>query len=236
MSSYRILNTRPTHQADSLTHLIENKGGFVFNLPVFEIQSIEFDIKTIDDYDYIIFLSANAVKHFFKKNCQTPSHVIAIGPATKFALEKMGVKKVFMPTQFSSDGILSLREMQSIQNKKMAIICGENSKSHLPNALKKCGAKVISIICYRRNPIIYDMNIIFQKLIGNKINVIVSTSLESYFALLSLFQYPEHRAWLLQNTICVINDEMRQQATLDGFSRVIQANNATSEAIVAAIY
>ncbi len=236
MSSYRVLNTRPKHQADSLNHLIENKGGVVFNLPVFEIQPVQFPVENTDKFDCLIFLSTNAVANFFQKHTPQGECIIAIGPATKFALEEQGVRDVICPSQFNSEGILLLPEMQSIKNKKIAIICGENSKSLLPDALKKRGAEIKSIICYRRNPVAYDMNIVFKTITDSDINCIVSTSLESYFALLLLFKNPKHRAWLLKNTICVISDEMKQQATKDGFSRVIQANNATSEAIVAAIY
>lgn len=232
MSSYRVLNTRPAHQAASLTRLIENKGGFVFNLPVFEIQAVPFDADNADEFDYLIFLSTNAVIHYFQKCTRQGARIIAIGTATKLALEKQGVRDVICPSQFNSDGILSLPEMQSVKNKKIVIICGENSKSILLNALRKRGAKAKSIICYRRHSIAYDMHIIFQKIIDSHIDYIISTSLESYFALLTLFENPDRRAWLLKKTICVISDEMKQQAINDGFLDVIQAKNAIDEAIV----
>lgn len=235
MSSYRVLNTRPAHQANSLTRLIEDKGGFVFNLPVFDIHPVKVNTENLNEFDCIIFLSANAVMHFLKEKVQNPARMIAIGPATQFALEKMGIENIILPSQFSSDGILSLREMQSVKNKKIAIVCGEHSKSLLPDTLKKRGAEIKSIVCYRRNPIAYDMDIIFKKITDSDINCIVSTSLESYFALLLLFKNPLHRAWLLKKTICVISDEMRQQATADGFARVIQADNATNDAIMAVL-
>lgn len=235
MSSYRVLNTRPAHQADSLTRLIENKGGFVFNLPVFEIQPVNVNTENLDEFDYIIFLSANAVMNFFKGQFQNLTRIIAIGPATQSALEKIGIENIILPSQFNSDGILSLPEMQSVKNKKIAIICGEHSKSLLPDTLRKRGAEIKFIVCYRRNPIAYDMNMLFKKITDSKINCIVSTSLESYFALLLLFKNPVHRAWLLKKTICVISDEMKQQATHDGFAHVIQADNATNDAIMAAL-
>lgn len=263
----RVLNTRPAHQAETLKRAIENGGGFVFNLPVFEIQSVVFQAENIDEFDYIIFLSTNAVVNYFKKTRTLPhafllapektecvSHVsatfhadqkeiqqkrtqqgariIAIGPATKYALEKQGAHDVICPSLFNSDGILLLPEMQSIQNKKIAIISGENSKSTVSEILKQRGADVTSIICYRRIPIVYDMNLIFKKLSEFDIHFIISTSLESYFALMTLFKHVDHRKWLLQKTICVISDQMMQQAKMDGFVRVREAKNATDEAII----
>ena len=235
MSSYRILNTRPAHQADEMTRLIENKGGFVFNLPVFDIQLVQFNADNLDKFDYVVFLSANAVASYFKKQALINGCAIAIGPATKSALEKIGIKNSILPSQFNSEGVLLMPEMQFIKNKKIAIICGENSKSLLPETLKKRGADINLIICYRRIPMIYDMSVVFKKLTDSNINCIVSTSLESYFALLSLFKNVEYRTWLLKKTICVISDEMQHQATTDGFSNVVQAGNATDEAIIRAL-
>ncbi len=232
MSSYRILNTRPAHQADGLSQLIKNKGGFVFNLPVFEIQPVQCNVDNLDEFNFVIFLSANAVINFFQKHVPVDVRAIAIGPATKSALEKIGIKNILLPSQFNSEGILLMPDMQSVKNKKIAIISGENSKPLLYETLKKRDAAVNSIICYRRNPIVYDMQVVFKKLADADINCIISTSLESYFALLSLFQKTEHRAWLLKKTICVISDEMTQQAIRDGFVKVIQATNATDEAII----
>lgn len=232
MPPYHVLNTRPAHQSESLTQLIKAKGSLVYHLPVFEIQPIQINAENIGEYDYIIFLSANAVVNYFNQKENKHAHVIAIGPATKLALEKMHIKDVMLPVDFSSDGILSMPEMQAVNNKKIAIISGEKSKSILPDTLKKRGAEVRSIICYRRNAIKYDMAVTFKKLKEFNVDYIISTSMESYLALLALFDRSEYRTWLLKKTICVISDEMRRRVIADGFLNVIQAKNATDEAIV----
>lgn len=237
---YHILNTRPLQQAHALTHLLENAGCMVFHLPVFEIMPVAFDpvafdIKNHLAWDYTIFLSANAVSHYFQKANRMGRYVIAIGPATKLALEKHHVKNIIVPSRLTSEGILQIPALQNVHHQTIAIISGENPRSGLKKTLLARGAMVQSIHCYRRQPIAYPMDRVFGNLIQQNINCIISTSMESYRTLLALFQNPMHRAWLLQKTICVINAEMKKCADTDGFFNTILAEHATNEEIVRAI-
>lgn len=233
--SYRILNTRPSQQAQALTHLLENERYTVFHLPVIEIKPVSFDLENHSPIDYMIFLSANAVLHYFQKTNRMGQFVIAIGPATQLALEKHGVKNIILPSILTSVGILQIPALQNVRHKNIAIISGKNPKSILTKTLLERGALVKSIYCYQRQPIAYNMDMVFGDVIQQNIHCIISTSMESYHALLDLFQNPTHRAWLIQKTICVINEEMKKCANTDGFLHVILAENATNKAIVQAL-
>lgn len=232
----KIINTRPTHQSSYLSALLEKNGAQVFQLPLFEIQPISFSSKKIDVSDIIIFSSSNAVTHFFSASHPDISHklIIAVGPATQKSLEKQGILNVVCPKQFSSEGILALSQLQKIQRKNILIICGENPKTLLKNKLITRGAQVGVIFCYRRAPISHDVNVIFQSLSDS--NLIICTSRESFLQLMHLFQTPLHHQWILQKTLCVISDDMKADAIAVGFSSVIQADNATDEAIIASLF
>jgi uroporphyrinogen-III synthase len=238
MTHIGVLNTRPLHQADNLTRLIEHKGGRVFQLPVFAIAPIAFQPVNLDDFDYLIFQSSNAVDYFFhqQKIKLTRAKIIAIGSATEKALHKAGFDQVITPDHFSSEGILAMPLLQSILGKSILIICGENPKALLSEKLMGRGAKVTTLHSYQRTPVIHDMNGIFRTLMLNNITVVVSTSAESFFYLMRLFSAHTHRAWLLKKTLCVINERMAIEAQKVGFKSVIQADNATDEAILKRIY
>lgn len=234
MHKMHVLNTRPSHQSQNLSQLIKQAGGAVFDLPIIDIQPIEFEPIILDDFDYLIFQSSNAVDHFFHASSEktTRATIIAIGSATQKALNKAGFDNVLLPLHFSSDGVLAMSLMQSVIGKSILIICGENPKSLLHDALTERGAKVKMLCCYQRIPALHDMAIVFPKLLECDINVIVSTSLESFYCLMRLFQASEHNAWLISKTVCVINEKMKDAAKIAGFTSVIQADNATDEAIV----
>lgn len=234
----RILNTRPAHQSENLTRLIEKSGGGVFHLPLLKILSVSFYPIKIDDFDYIIFLSANAVNYFFKKNkllfCE--KKIIAIGSATKNALAKLELNNIICPDDFNSEGILKIPELQHCKNKSIVIISGENPKPLLAKELSKRGAILKNIFCYCRKPIQYNMKKVFSTLLENKINTIIVTSYESFLHLLGLFKKPDHRAWLLQKKLCVVNEKMKNAALEAGFHTIIQAKNATDEEIARKVW
>jgi len=237
MISTHILNTRPAHQSHHLTHLIQKAGGTVFELPLFDIKPISFEPIKIDDFDVIIFLSANAVNRFFAINDKklARSKIITIGPATQHALEKLGFNSVYSPEFFSSEGIAVMPMLQKISGQSIAIISGSNPKPLLQQVLAERGARIKTIFCYARQPVIHHMEVAFPVLKKNKISVVICTSGESFSHLLKLFEHPTHRKWLLKRTLCVVNNEMKEDAITIGFHSVIQTENATDEAIVRAI-
>ena len=237
MKNLSVLNTRPSLQAHNLTRLIEQADGRVFHLPIFDIQPTVFEPVNLNNFDIIIFQSSNAVCHFFhqqkkQKIKSMTAKIIAIGSATKKALNIAGFNQVLLPDHFSSEGILAMPLLQSIFEKSILIIYGENSKSLLTDILTERGAKTTTLSCYQRIPLLHDMKIIFPKLVRSNITVIISTSSDSFFYLIRLFEAPLHRAWILNKTLCVINEKMKVQAEKIGFKSVIQADNATDEAIV----
>lgn len=238
MHKPHVLNTRPSHQANHLTHLIEQAGGHVFNLPVFDIQPIVFNPANTDNFDYLIFQSSNAVYYFFQHQTikTTTAKIIAIGSATKKSLHDAGFSHVLTPDHFSSEGILAMPLLQSLMSKSLLIICGENPKSLLADVLTARGAKVTTLHCYQRMPILHDMGMVFPELTLNNITVVISTSAESFFYLMQLFDAPQYRAWILKKTLCVINERMVIEAQKAGFKSIIQADNATDETIVKRIY
>lgn len=232
-----VLNTRPAYQSEHLTKLIEENKGVVFHLPIIETQPIAFHPIKSNDFDYFIFLSSNAVRFFFQKNTPIDSNqsMIAIGSATEQSLIAHGYRHVLCPNDFCSEGIAAMPALQNIRGKKIAIISGKNPKPLLKSILEKRGANIHAIFCYERKPVSHHMQTVFPALEKHKIDVVISTSLDSFFYLMTLFSEPTHRTWLLQKKLCVINDAMKMEALKAGFHCVIQAENATDEALICAI-
>lgn len=232
-----ILNTRTQHQSAYITRCIESIGGSVFQLPVLDIYPVSFSQKKFSPYTIFIFLSANAVNHFFSQI--TPEKIIgkvvAIGSATQQALEKHGFNHIILPKKFNSEGILELPLLQRNEDRSVLIISGEDSKPLLPETLKMRGISVETVSCYRRMPHQYDMTVIFPKLAQRKIDIVISASLGSLHQLITLFEKSPHAEWLLSKKLCVINEVMRHVAISAGFQFVVQSENATDDAVFATI-
>ncbi|OGT25400.1 MAG: hypothetical protein A3I77_03645 [Gammaproteobacteria bacterium RIFCSPLOWO2_02_FULL_42_14] len=228
-----ILNTRSETQSHELSSLLEFHGNRVIHFPLLKIIPIDFDSVESRAFDYFIFTSQNAVEQFFLRVHPFPKHavVIAVGSATRNALENKGVKECIVPEKFSSVGILALPILQHIQERKIAIVSGENPKLLLSDALEKRAAQVTPIYCYRRVAMSYDMGVEFPRLQSAAIDTIILTSDENMTQCLQLFSGPTHRSWLLQKAVCVISEEMENRAKREGFQTVMLADNATNAAI-----
>lgn len=222
-----ILNTRPADQAIGLTQRLEALGHQVVCLPLFQIKPISLNNETYVA-DIAIFVSQNAVTHFFAQASLQAKQVFAVGSSTAKALKQNGIEEVLSPAVFSSEGLLAMPGLRQVKNQHVLIIAGENSKPLLRETLTQRGALVAALACYKRVPLRYTEQ---QLSALDAVTHIVVTSSESLRALLDLFE--DKRERLLAKTLCVISDAMREMALKAGFTKVIKVDSATDAAISA---
>ena len=98
LSGLGVLVTRPEFQAMPLCRLLEAQGATAFRLPAIEIRpfgerdEIRASVEPLQDFDLIIFLSANAVRFGATLLDQRRDlHLAAVGPATLRALNQAGI-------------------------------------------------------------------------------------------------------------------------------------------------
>lgn len=237
-----ILVTRPAHQAQPLCKLIENYGGTAHLFPTITIKAPHDHntftqiVRQIDSFDIAIFVSQNAVNAtlpLWPRQSTSSLAIIAIGPGTQATLQKNNFQVNCIPTHFSSEGLLALPELQTVNNKSIVIFSGENTRPFLKGELQQRGATVTQAIGYRREcPHVSDTELRSQ--LSHSFNFIVSTSQESLHNFITLFsKWP---AWLYQQRLLVINDTMEKLARSHGFTRTpLVANNASDQAIINAL-
>ena len=164
LNKKRILITRPTEQADTLSQLISSNDGVSIQLPTIQIRPLEKTkelLKDINDLklsDFIIFVSRNAVKvafDHFLNNIEIFSNIkiVALGPGTMRELAARGFKDIIYSNQADTEGLLMLKEMQDkrISSKRVSIVRGVGGRELLASNLKKRGANVKYIDLYKRS-------------------------------------------------------------------------------------
>src|SRR5512139_3260885 len=119
----QILITRPRAQADDFAERLQAAGFEPIFFPVIEIRPIENNVEleqalaNLNNYDWIVFTSVNAVKVVFD-NPGLPKgnqglggkglgvRVAAIGPKTAEALQARGIWPDFVPDEYVAESIL----------------------------------------------------------------------------------------------------------------------------------
>ena len=194
--------TRPIDQAKKLSTLIEQAGGTPILFPLIEITPLndysqfEAVISHINDYDWAIFISSNAVQNGMPrlvKTCITKEGIFgnlkfaAIGPVTASELQSFGVKDVLIPNdRFDSESLLTLPEMTNVFSKKILIVRGVGGRDVLAETLKARGAQVTFAECYQRINPQTDYDLLAQLWTEKKLHAVVITSSEAMRYLLDL--------------------------------------------------
>ena len=232
LSGKHIAITRPAEQAKKLAELITIAGGTPILFPLIEITPLAdyalFDaaLSQIDDYDWAIFISSNAVQNgmprLLKKVLPKNLKFAAIGAITAKELASFGAKHVLFPTEKSdSEALLALPEM--FKAKKVMIFRGVGGREILAETLTARGATVTFAECYQRtNP---QQNC--DGLKASKLHGIVVTSSEAMRHLLDLANNAD---WLKSTPIFVNHARVAEQALARGLTVHI-AETAGDEAM-----
>lgn len=217
-----VLVTRPAHQAGNLIAGIERAGGRAIAYPVIEIGDIEDDrdlrsiIGRIDEFDFAIFISSNAVEKAIGRMKTLPAglRLAAVGKSTLAALESFGARDVLVPGgRYDSEGLLELPELATVKGTKIVIFRGVGGREVLGEALQARGASVEYAECYRR--VMPDSRIPLKE---DALQAVTATSGESVRNLCAMTQ---DCSWIRKKPIFVPHDRIGRIATDAGFEQVV---------------
>lgn len=221
-----IVITRPIGQAAKLSNLIEKAGGQAVSFPLIEItplndyKAFEDCISQLDQYDWAIFISSNAVQNGMpfvsKLNLPSSLKFAAIGPSTAAELSKFGIQNTLIPEdRFDSESLLATPEMQAVNNQKVMIFRGVGGREVLAETLKLRGAEVHFAECYQRINPQKDLSALTALSNQDALDAIVITSSE---AMRHLLVMANHQAWLKNVKLCVNHARIAEEPSQLGLN------------------
>jgi uroporphyrinogen-III synthase len=242
-----ILVTRPAHQAEGLCKLIEQQGGSAYRFPVLEIldplepRPLQLIASRLDDYDWAIFVSANAVERALDsilavRDWPETARIAVIGQSSARALERYGLSADLVPeNRFDSEALLALPAMQRVEGLHFVIFRGDGGREHLAETLRQRGARVDYIEAYRRARPSVDTGPLLGQWNAGAIDIVVVNSAESLHNLTDLMG--ESGADLLHKTpLLVVSERMLSLVQQLGFEQTpVVAENATDAAVLKAL-
>jgi uroporphyrinogen-III synthase len=153
-----VLVTRPEPQAAPLARLLEAHGASIFRLPAIAVcarpdrAAIRAALGPLDRYQWLIFVSANAVRFgIYLLEERRELRLAAVGPATAAALNHAGFRVSLVPTGgYDSESLLAEPELQHVHGQRIAIVRGEGGRELLGEVLAARGAEVSYADVYTR--------------------------------------------------------------------------------------
>ena len=161
LSHLRILVGRAAHQASALSAGLRAKGAEVLEIPFIEIRPphsykpLDTALKNLADYDWLVLTSVNGVEALWSRlkklglNQRNFRHlkVAAIGPATRKAIRKHGIKVHIMPREYVAESVVaSLRG--KVEGQRVLLARAKVARDVIPKELRKLGAKVDVVEAY----------------------------------------------------------------------------------------
>ncbi|MER2526508.1 MAG: uroporphyrinogen-III synthase [Candidatus Competibacter denitrificans] len=241
-----VLVTRPEHQAEPLCQLIEHHGGTAIRCPALSIQEPhDWNLALtafgrLAHYRLAIFTSPNAVERalpLIRQHGGWPPtlEIAAIGRATARRLTQAGINQCLQPTaDFTSEGLLALLGPEQVAGQAILIVCGEGGRPLLGDVLTERGARVDRATVYRRERPVADTGLLLEHWRCGAIGAVVITSTESLLNLFDMLGKAGQDA-LQETSLIVLSARTRQTAAELGCRHLLVADEASDEAIIAAL-
>lgn len=162
-----VLLLRPQGQNERLAGLLRGRGLTVVIEPMLKIEPVadsaglRSTIASLDEYDDVIFVSANAARLGIDRLQawwpQWPAKLrwFAVGDATASVLGEFDLPAL-TPAEPSSEGLLSMPELERLDSRKVLIVRGEGGREVLRDGLIARGAKVTYLETYTRTAVQLD--------------------------------------------------------------------------------
>jgi uroporphyrinogen III methyltransferase/synthase len=158
----RIVVTRAREQSDALAARLRALGADAIELPTIEIAPaadyapLDRALANLASYDWLIFTSANGVRHFVDRLDRSAAdlralraRICAIGPATRAAVEALHLKVDLMGKEYVAEGLLAAFAPFDLNGARVLLPRAAVARDLVPTELAKRGAQVDVVEAYR---------------------------------------------------------------------------------------
>jgi uroporphyrinogen-III synthase len=164
LSRKRIVVTRALEQSHELVNALESLGAEVLLLPTVAFappedwQKLDDQLRQLDLFDAILFLSRNAVRYICDRCTQLglkcemlQSHnrlIGAVGPTTADSLSAKGLHVDYV-TKSGTGEALARELSQRLAGKRVLLPRSDRGDDRVGAALREAGASVTEVVAYR---------------------------------------------------------------------------------------
>lgn len=247
MAAIPVLVTRPEGQAKELGERLAASGFEPIYAPLMAIEpfpepSTEQRQLLLDlcHFEHVIFVSRNAIRHGmawiedYWPQLPVGIHWYTVGSSSAAALAEYGLE-VLQPTgDMTSEGLLALPPLSAVNGQRVMIVKGEGGRQQLRETLQARGARVEELEVYRRALPAYGPGELAERIRSGQVRVVLLSSGEALDNMVSLLD-AAGQARARECVLVAPGARVAAAAARAGFTRVLEARNATDDAMLAAL-
>lgn len=174
--------------------------------PLIEIEPVDYQVPETSAYDYLLFTSRYAVKHW---RGGFTGKVVSIGPKTTQALYDAGVPQVLQAPQDDSYGVIDL--FRSLRRGRILIPRSNLGKDIIPAGLRQLGFDVETLTVYKN---VYPHRVIRINLTNIQRVVFTSPSTIDHF-IQTYGELPPHIEYVTRGAVTEQHFKSRQNERFD---------------------
>jgi uroporphyrinogen III methyltransferase/synthase len=238
-----VIVTRPAGQEGEVTALVRAAGGECLHIPAIRIAPpndlgpIDAVMHRLGSYDWIVFTSANGVRGFLDRmraagldgRALGTARLAAIGPATRRGLDAAGFICDVTADSFRSEGLAQVLTAQP-RASRFLLVRAARGREVLRESLEAAGHDVEEVSAYQSVPVEEIDEATRQVILAASSPWLTVTSGAIVEASVRLFG-PWIRSWRIASLSPVTSATLRRF----GLEPIVEAEEATSESLVAAI-
>lgn len=243
----RILVPRAAGQGQATAERIRERGGEPVLFPVIEfteppdLEPLRAAIRSLRDYDWVLFTSANGVDRFFAEVARAgldaralgPCKVGVIGPGTQGALLRHGIRADVTAGEFVGEGLA--RDVLALGARKVLLPRALVARDALPTLLREKGVHVDVVPAYATRPAPADRAAALRELFETRgADTVLFTSSSTVTAALELLG-PEGPRLLSAVTVACIGPITARKAEDSGVRVDVVAQEFTVDGLLDAL-
>jgi uroporphyrinogen-III synthase len=158
----RVVVTRSTDQASSLSNLLIERGAIPVELatiktePVDDPSRLDEALRRLNDYEWVVFTSANGVRYVSERLAANgvpvarleALRVAAIGPTTARSLARCGLRVDVVPDEAVGESLVDAMSSNGLQGTRILLPVARDARDVVANGLSSRGAFVDRIVVY----------------------------------------------------------------------------------------
>jgi len=249
----RILITRPREQAAEFVSLLQSLGADPIEAPMIRIvpptdfEALDDACAAIDEFDWAVFASGNAVDAFMSRLLASDADVralknvklCAIGAGTSDRFTRFGIKVDLIPAESRAESVVqALLDTGEIKGQRFLLPRADIGREVIGEELRKRGGLVSEVVAYRTVAIDPERDgepDVYRMLLDRRIDVVTFTSPSSVRSFAELYG-AEAAADLLHKTdVAAIGPVTAEAAAQLGITCSIVPAQYTIQALCAAI-
>ena len=238
-----VMVTRPVEQADALVHALSELGAEVLVQPAIKIgpppqwELVDAMLDILDDYDWIVFSSANGVRAVAERLLATgrdmrafgKARIAAIGPGTEEELNHFHLRADRVPNEFRAEALAGSLAGEAA-GKRFLLVRASRGREVLSESLREAGGNVVQVVVYASNDVALPSAENLAAIEAGRVDWITVTSSAIARSLVSLFGEKLNSCRLV--SISPVTSETLKKC---GFQPTVEAVEQTMAGVVSAM-